>query len=1767
MNWYTLSDGKEYRIIDGDTIADRANKRYRIGGIDTYEIDHGIEGGDFGSKQGEVQRQILESLIKNKKFSNINFTGEFDKRGDTGAAREIISLGNDSGGDVVNTMYYEGLAPLRGRNFTEEGQLAYKQGTINRIVNGRRKDEYFDNLRNDLAIASVGDDSFIKQPAINEAYFDPKVNKGVHFRHSDRDMYNQAHSPLKSSFGGGIDSMQAGLYGVLEMTGHKFDIDYLKSAGEAGVLHNMAAEAEMPEWVNNIEDVNSIGDFADWAAGSLGGSLPYFGLMAAGFLPVPGMAQLSWGSMALIYAGQTWNEMEGAPDKKSMGVALTAGILQSMFERLGGKIVFGNSATPKMLSSKKGIREAINKLSVQQRDPATGRFIKKNITNAEARRLLNEAREAEIVATLKQFNQNKVVWGAWAQTVRDKALSGMVGESLTEGAQESTQYIGAWLGSEEGKKKFDLDEFRSRIINATAAGGLLGAGVRGGGGVLTTPNPYDVNVRQVAHDRLKNIYGKYVVTDPESREAILDEASRKYISPENFKGNTGNPDSPYVPKETDFIHEVIDGVQTEVQVTKVDPKTGEVLKVLNPVTGKPIGYKAFLKQIGANSNVKKKVKNIDNKDPDKEYEVVYDIDGNGYEVEVTLRKGDAFKIKDPITGKERIADSEYMSANPLDEEYVLQTRKADGKDIKVKDIGDEELLDFIKISVEKMKEQKKAGAAGRMAYYAQGRDLKAAQEEAKRRGIGGAFEDLLIAAGKKGLDEKEEKEIQEVKDSITLLEKQVKKLRRAFLDIKKKYDNRARNTPEQKQLLDAAEMKYLESNIKLQRKKLQLLGIQQGVTIEDRPQVQAILEEARKSVERYITIRKDIPPEEKQAAINALMNTGNQEFESFKELFEKVESNFSEEAVSYDQEEEAVEPQPEAPKKHTPESNSKDTFRWKEKYEAQEKAKSGFSRAWEYVSQFRWLSTGNQVLVNEFKREEGEDGYNAQTILRAELDFSGFVNTITTFGKTFVQNRRAIEGVLHHRLDSILENFMRTIPGLKPNRKKHRGIAYDMLVDNLESRGFGPPDLILQSKEGHIPSKYKNIKGIEEAYDIALAAILAHEAEKAAIIQRVNENYSAPAWHTLTQRKVSQNKVIASKEKFIKLLMQNKAVYLNSNLSLGTRKELRNQVKMTRAQAEREYAAIIDAPSGYDYQDWADTELLSKKPIGLKRRIDFSNPAFKDFWEENSYIAVKHRHTETAHYVSDMEAFGFGGQALHSRIQGINEQLIDYYRQKGASVEEAEEMAERWMPRISERIFNQYISHRGEYHKLKDKNLRHLASNIGSMLSLAFMSLATFSSFAEGGLVFRNVVGINEDDEKKFSKATMKMALYTKQAAIAHMKKFVDLEGDWANTEYREKMFQQQVKRGLTTHDMGAGHVIDAAYDDDKQNFLQREIMPRYYNFIGLTPLTTWMRILRDTASVEEIGAYMMDAMTAYQMRAKLMKRGNKDNGNQPMSAADAAEFFGSSDMTQKEARAWMAMTQLGGSPMEVLGLYDKIQRAYVKEMYVDGDYKYKSQMSNPMFHDWLEAKMKQGGNSDITRFMEHLDIMRSNFVDASLVNPDPGKRPPVYSDGRMRLLFLFQGYLATFSAQIARPILRDLAGKGAPKDQINAAGVTLTMMALAFLGLAFKDEIKYGDRPSWLSDAQYVQRGVQASGIMGQTERVFNLMFPLYTSESDTLADKAWAEFGAASGAVDALLKGTSHAMTGEEELAWNQFLKIAPFGVVTRGRQGAASLFAGDE
>ena len=1392
-DYFTMDDGQQYRIEDGDSIYSIEGIGKRIQGLDTNEVFHPdhIDSAYLATHYGDAQTEVLRKLILERGFTGINHTGEQDDRNDKGAKRDLVDIYNpETLQTTADVMYYQGLVGLKGgpgpfaaQNISPKHYQLYRQGQLARARG--ESNPFYDELREDLQEARQKDVHFLKGIAPTEQFFDSRFDRDVYLRHSDRDIYNHANSVFKSSISGGIDSMQSGFYGIIEMVGNRTGWNHLEHLGKSGVEYNKYQIGDLPTWVSDVHDVESVGDFAEWAIGALGGSMPFFALMAAGFLPIPGAAQLSWGSMALAYTGMTINDMEGDISKKSFKKALMAGIAMASFERLGGMGMFGRSFNLKRLGTKDGVEE-MKRIYMD----------KNKMTRKQVDAIFAENGKEGLIGIMSDIKRNDVIWKLYAKSVAKRGLVGTTSEAITEAAQEATQYSTAYWGSEAGEGKFDKEEFRKIIENSAAAGGLLGGVIGVGGAALGESSPISLNIRQRKWERTKNT--KYNVEDPLDMATIINESSQRYI-------------------QRDFL-----GMD----------QRGAAIAALNDV------------------------------------------------------------IRDPKTTEEnRTKAKEALDA------FIREPARADSRN-KVKDA------------------------------------LKIAQE------TGLSFQTSL----------------------------------------------------------------NVDSNVQ-----------------ENDVKVKKMLEERK----------------------------------------------------------------------------------------TEQKAKSFRSRVGEVILDNEGFSSGYNVLKRRMK-----DAWKLSNTLAAEFSFSGFIHDRMHAGQTHVQNRRTFEGRQHTPLRSIMQELRRSL-GIRGDRRSNRAKAYVALRDYiLKEQEMKRTGLENDPTEW---SKWFKEQGYDIKNQIAFRKakqriIKEYEVEQRHIYKLANPKYMGNIeLHTFLNKKISATKVEKQREKFITAL----------------------QTKGYSAkEAELEADAIENTPESYEYNEYANTDFLTKKPISLKKtnRYNANDIVFQDFWEDNTYDQQVLRATQIAHYVSDTIATGFGGDRLNSRILAIQQELVDNMGQ---------EYADKWMPEIATTIYNHYLAHRGELNRIQNKNLKMLASNAGAMMALAYMPMAVFSSIPEIGLVFLGA------DKAMAIKVAKTMAKQTGSAMIDMMKKISD--GDLTESE-RHFAMEVMRKRGMLTHEYGAGHVIDADVDGNRKNWLQRKVMPGFYLITGLTGFTTAMRLFRGSVANDFI-AVQMDILT------KALHSNTDENGN-PREPRNPETFR---DFTNREARAFAKLKELGGNPREIVNEFRELERAFEA-------IKPETKFAN--FADWLmlsEHVYGDGLSSAAIDLSRKIDVMRSNFVDAALVNPDPGKRPLFYSDDRFRLLVLFQGYLSIFSSQIIAPILKNLVGKGSPQDQVNSAAIMLSTVALGFLGQAIKDEIKYGDRPSWLTDAEYWQRGIQASGLMGQYERPWNLFFPLYGSEEDSIVDRAWGEVGPLSSTIDSAMKSMAWAMEGEGERALNKLFKISPgIGVFTSGRQKLAETLA---
>ena len=484
-------EGTDYTFVDADTLRDKDDNRYRLQGYDAPEISK-LRGDEFttGTAGGGLATQEIMNLANTQGFTNVVKTGEFDPNG-----REIIELHDSRGRNFASEIFKSGVLDT-GRYTTQEDLVGAEVG---RVLRDRDQYENTDwdkaasNVQQAIADETLYDTQF-KQQAVSEGQLAsaPHLYSGVQWRQYDRTLDNKAVNPLSESFDVGLTGAAEGLFGTLELIGESTDWDWAKDIGEAGIVRARSQLADKPQLkLSAIDDdgnwdIDSVGEFWEYLSNNAAISLPYMAASIGGALAAPYTAGLSLSLPASIYTGQVWNEMEG---EKNAGVAIAAGVTQAVLDRIGLAGITGGSIL------KKETRDlAISKL-VQS---SGGQLSKKEASNILAGYTRKEI--ANVVGDLGKTAAQQITARNVARGFAQRAGVGGLGEATTEALQETTGYLAAVHGSD---KQFDANDLTNRIVNATLAGGTLGASFSVPGTLYDTGAWADLAVRQAPADQAR----------------------------------------------------------------------------------------------------------------------------------------------------------------------------------------------------------------------------------------------------------------------------------------------------------------------------------------------------------------------------------------------------------------------------------------------------------------------------------------------------------------------------------------------------------------------------------------------------------------------------------------------------------------------------------------------------------------------------------------------------------------------------------------------------------------------------------------------------------------------------------------------------------------------------------------------------------------------------------------------------------------------------------------------------------------------------------------------------------------------------------------------------------------------------------------------------------------------------------------------------------------------------------------------------------------
>ena len=454
-------------FVDADTIRTSDGKLVRLQGYDAPEIS-GLKGDQWKTSStpgGHVATQVITGLAEKQGFTNL--VPAIDADGDEiidPHGRKVMRLLDRNGRDFSTELLKSGVLQT-GKYTTQQDLDAIAVANLWEKDNNE-KDPFGEAAK--AVSQGIKDETYgniaFKQQAVNEmmyAQFPQYYSSAVSFRKNDRTIHNKSLSPFSDSWEQGWIGVKEGMFGALNMLGETTDATWAKEVGDAGVQR---ARKELQEYGTTITDWKDIKNAKglgkkfstaiDYITNNAALSLPYMAISIGGAALAPVTGGISLAAPASVYAGQTWNEMEG---EKNAGVAIASGVVQAALDRLGIGAIFSKGVAPTKL-----IDDAVTHL-------VAGGMTKEAATQAVANATKKEL--AGFIGDVGTVAKSQLTGKEIFKNIAKRGLVGGGVEAVTEGLQEATGYLSAVYGSD---KAFDYNELNDRVLAGVIAGGALG---------------------------------------------------------------------------------------------------------------------------------------------------------------------------------------------------------------------------------------------------------------------------------------------------------------------------------------------------------------------------------------------------------------------------------------------------------------------------------------------------------------------------------------------------------------------------------------------------------------------------------------------------------------------------------------------------------------------------------------------------------------------------------------------------------------------------------------------------------------------------------------------------------------------------------------------------------------------------------------------------------------------------------------------------------------------------------------------------------------------------------------------------------------------------------------------------------------------------------------------------------------------------------------------------------------------------------------------
>ena len=549
-----------------------------------------------------------------------------------------------------------------------------------------------------------------------------------------------------------------------------------------------------------------------------------------------------------------------------------------------------------------------------------------------------------------------------------------------------------------------------------------------------------------------------------------------------------------------------------------------------------------------------------------------------------------------------------------------------------------------------------------------------------------------------------------------------------------------------------------------------------------------------------------------------------------------------------------------------------------------------------------------------------------------------------------------------------------------------------------------------------------------------------------------------------------------------------------------------------------------------------------------RRRVNKNS--FKQWSSGNIFESLNKAQLEAAKEISTRKYFGEGGSKLDYLFSKLRKEQALYRETNDSALTEKEIDQFAW---YAKSIID---STHGNFNRIETPALAAMNRYLTSWSIFAGLPLSAISSIPETAMIYFNV-----HNDADYKKATNRLAQQITRA------------WDKAAEAEVQKTIKSLDRSALT---YGQNSIVDRLSTGERDiGFLKAH--ETFFKVIGIKDITQFQRRMNAGFALDFIKSGLAELDTAPKKKVKLSLIPGNEKSTEMFDQFDVEAF------NEVEMRAYVSLTDLGIEVERIHNLIkdlDNIGRDQVFDITDNSpilsnaqDNYLKTVTQRQVTISKLVSPNNETGLKDDlvnevkkieAEITEAVETATYRFVNERIQNPQAANRPLFFQDPHYQLMTQFNGFIATFTANIVPKLWNKGLRKGTPQIKYDTFVLILTMIALGGASQMLKDMLKFGEPSPYLDGVGYAQRALYSSGVLGQFERVVDTVAPLYPQRDNGLEwvfNTIVGEAGPSVRLLSNAVTGVGNLAAGEAERGFRNLGKTLPMVAPLTGLRNAGA------